>query len=92
MNVFYNCIPNKWIAIDDKDPPWMNDEIKSNINCRNTFHQQLKKYKTNLIDPDVVDNLTSELLSIVYQRIDVFFIFLKNSVILKQMQRYIGLC
>ena len=92
MNVFYNCIPNKWITIDDKDPPWMNDEIKSNINYRNTFHQQLKKYKTNLIDPDVVNNLTSELLSIIYQRKNVFFIFLKNLMILKQMQRYIGLC
>ena len=50
MNVFYNYIPNKWIAIDDKDPPWMNDEI--NINYRNTFYQKLKKYKINLSDLD----------------------------------------
>ena len=52
MNVFYNYIPNKWIATDNKDPPWMNDEIKNMINYRNTFYQKLKKYKVNLTDLD----------------------------------------
>ena len=23
-----NCIPNKLITVDDKDPPWMNESIK----------------------------------------------------------------
>ena len=70
MNVFYNYIPNKWITMDDKGPPRMNDEIKKKINYRNTFDQQLKKYKINLTDPDVVNNLTSELSSIISQRKD----------------------
>ena len=52
VNVFDNYIPNKWIAIDDKDLPWMNDEIKNMINYRNTFYQKLKKYKVNLTDLD----------------------------------------
>ena len=26
MNVFYIYIPNKWMTIDDKDPPWVNDK------------------------------------------------------------------
>ena len=47
MNVFSNYIPNKSITIDDKDPPWMNDEIKNKIKKRDIFHQQLKKYKLN---------------------------------------------
>ena len=34
--------------IDDKDLPWMNDKIKNKINYRNTFYQQLKKYKINI--------------------------------------------
>ena len=29
MDVFSNYIPNKLITTDDKDPPWMNDEIKN---------------------------------------------------------------
>ena len=27
MNIFSNYIPNKFITIDDKDPPWMNEYI-----------------------------------------------------------------
>ena len=48
MNVFSNYIPNKLITINDKDPPWMNDEIKKKIKKRRIFYQQLKKYKLNL--------------------------------------------
>ena len=61
MNVFSNYIPNKLITIDDEDPPWMNDEIKNKIKKRDIFCQQLKKYKLNLTDFDVMNELTSEL-------------------------------
>ena len=37
MNVFSNYIPNKLITIDDKDPPWMNDETESKIKRRDIF-------------------------------------------------------
>ena len=43
MNVFCNYIPNKWIKIDDKDLPWMDEEIENNINYRNTFLSTAKK-------------------------------------------------
>ena len=79
MNVFYNYIPNKWITIDDKDPPWMNDETKNKINYRNTFYQQLKKYKINLTDPDVVNNLTSGYLQLfLKERMNTTVILLKD--------------
>ena len=29
LNIFYNFIPNKHVMYDGKDPPWMNDEIKT---------------------------------------------------------------
>ena len=79
MNVFYNYIPNKWITIDDKDPPWMNDETKNKINYRNTFYQQLKKYRINLTDPDVVNNLTSAYLQLfLKERMNTTVILLKD--------------
>ena len=28
LYIFHNFIPNKIIVCDDRDPPWMNDEIK----------------------------------------------------------------
>ena len=31
MNIFSNYIPNKFITIDDKDPPWINEYIKRKI-------------------------------------------------------------
>ena len=31
MNIFSNYIPNKFITIDGKDPPWMNEYIKRKI-------------------------------------------------------------
>ena len=30
LNIFHDFIPNKIILCDDRDPPWMNDEIKKN--------------------------------------------------------------
>ena len=50
-----------------------NDEIKNKTNYRNTFYQQLKKYKINLTDLDIVNKLTSELSSIISQRKDEYF-------------------
>ena len=65
MHVSSNYISNKLITIDDKDPPWMNDEIKSKIKKRDIFYEQLKKYKLNLPDFDVQNELKSEPSSII---------------------------
>ena len=45
----------------------MNDKIKNKINYRNTFYQQLREYKINLTDLEVMNKLTSELSSIISQ-------------------------
>ena len=65
MNVFSNYISNKLITIDDKDPPGINDEIKSKIKKRDIFYEQLKKYKLNLPDFHVQNELKSEPSSII---------------------------
>ena len=31
LNVFKNFVPNKVITCDDRDPPWINDNIKNKI-------------------------------------------------------------
>ena len=74
MNVFTNYIPNKLITIDDKDPPWMNDEIRNKIKERDLFYQQLKKYKLNFTYSDVMNDLTLELSSIISQRKDNYYL------------------
>ena len=44
MNIFHNYIPDKYIIIDDKDPAWMNEIIKSKIK---TKHPLFKQYIQN---------------------------------------------
>ena len=39
LNVFRNYAPNKYIIIDDKDPAWMNKNMKTKIKEKNTFYQ-----------------------------------------------------
>ena len=43
LNIFHNCIPNKFILCDDKDPPWINEEIKSLIHRKNSLYQRQRK-------------------------------------------------
>ena len=36
LNVFRNYVPNKYVTIDDKDPVWMNEIIKSKMETKKT--------------------------------------------------------
>ena len=40
LDVFRNYVPNKYITIDDKDPVWMNGNIKSKIKTKNLLFKQ----------------------------------------------------
>ena len=44
LNIFRNYVPNKYITIEDKDPVWMNETIKSKIKAKNALY---KKYIQN---------------------------------------------
>ena len=37
MNIFSNYIPNKYIIIDDKNPPWVTKAIKDKINSKESL-------------------------------------------------------
>ena len=40
LDVFCNYVPNKYITIDDKDPVWMNENMKTKIKEKNAFYQK----------------------------------------------------
>ena len=44
LNIFRNYLLNKFIIIDDKDPVWMNETIKSKTKAKNALY---KKYIQN---------------------------------------------
>ena len=37
FDILFNYIPHKYIAIDDRDPPWMTKCIKDKINLKSTL-------------------------------------------------------
>ena len=43
LNIFHDFIPNKIIVCDDRDLPWMNDEIKKMIKRKNVAISKSKK-------------------------------------------------
>ena len=40
MNIMQNFVPNETIICDDRDPPWMNREIKPLTERKNQFYKQ----------------------------------------------------
>ena len=40
LSIFHNYVPNEFITIDDKDPVWMNEIIKSKIKTKNLLFKQ----------------------------------------------------
>ena len=51
MNIISNYIPNKLIAIDDNNPPWMNEYIKRRILNKKKLHVSLLILITKIIIP-----------------------------------------
>ena len=58
INIFHNFIPNKTILCDDKDPAWMNDEIKKFIKGKNWLFQCQRK--SGNLDYASLNSITQE--------------------------------
>ena len=61
MNVFRNYVPNKYITIDDKDPVWMNENIKSKIKTKNLLFKQYIQNGRFESDFVLLENLIMEI-------------------------------
>ena len=59
VNIFHNYIPTKFILSDDKDPPWINEEIKSLIQRKNSLYQRQRK--SSSIDYTFLNALTLDI-------------------------------
>ena len=61
LNVFRNYVPNKYITVDDKDPVWMNEIIKSKIKTENLlFNQYIQngRFESEFV---FIENLITEI-------------------------------
>ena len=61
LNVFQNYVPNKYITVDDKDPVWMNEIIKSKIKTKNLLFNQYIQNGRFESDFVFIENLTTEI-------------------------------
>ena len=43
LNVFTNFVRNKVITCDDRDSPWINDNIKNKIKWKNSMNKEFKR-------------------------------------------------
>ena len=43
LNIFRNLVSNKYVTSDEKDPMWMNENIKSKIKAKNKLYQEYVK-------------------------------------------------
>ena len=66
LNVFRNYVPNKYITIDDKDPAWMNENIKTKIKEKNTFYQKYIENERSGSDFILLEKLITELNDLIF--------------------------
>ena len=61
LNIFRNYVPNKYITIDEKDPVWMNDFVKSKIKANNLLFKQYIQNSRFVSDFRLLENVVNEL-------------------------------
>ena len=78
MNIFSNYIPNKLITVDDKDPPWMNENIKKKIMAKKytckSFNANKKNYDAYL----KLQTITTELSEMILKRKEDYYRLLSD--------------
>ena len=65
LNVFTNFVPNKVIMCDDRDPPWINDNIKNKIRWKNSMHKNCKRNGKKTEDYDLLTKALSEVFQLI---------------------------
>ena len=78
MNIFLNCIPNKLITVDDKDPPWMNESIKKKIMVKKYASKSFNANKKNYDAYLKLQTITTKLSEMILKRKEDYYRLLSN--------------
>ena len=65
FNIFSNFVRSKVITAGDKDPPWINEDIKCHIECKSKTFQQFFKNGSKVTYFEIVDKEAFELSEII---------------------------
>ena len=78
MNIFSNYIPNRLITVDDKDTPWMNENIKKKIMAKkyadDSFTANKKNYEVYL----KLQTISAELSEMILKRKEDYYFLLAD--------------
>ena len=70
---FSNFARSKVITVDDREPPWINEEIKCKIKSKNKTFQQYLKNGRKIIDFEIVNKEAAELSEMIQNRKEKYF-------------------
>ena len=73
FNIFSNFVRSKVITINDRDPPWIDEEIKCKIKFKNKTFQQYFKNGRKITDFEIVDKEAAELSEMMQNRKERYF-------------------
>ena len=74
LNVFSNYVPNKIVTFNDKDPPWMTQYLKSQINWHNNVYQEYHRKRNHSADDFIfLENVISEVSDLIFNRKNVYY-------------------
>ena len=78
LDVFSNYVPNKIVTFNDKDPPWMTQNLKSQINWRNNVYQDYHRKRNHSSDDFIfLENVISEVSDLIFNRKNVYGLVVK---------------
>lgn len=74
LNTFSNFIPNKYMTINNKDPPWMNNHIRTKINRKNLlFKTFLRSKKLKISDFNRLESARLELSELIIKSKEEYY-------------------
>ena len=73
FDIFSNFVRSKVITINDRDPPWINEEIKCKIKSKNKPFQQNLENGRKITDFEIVDKEAAELSEMIQNRKERYF-------------------
>ena len=53
MNIFSDTISNKYVTVDDRDPPWMTVELKNKINLKRSLSKSNKFSEIQMLSTEI---------------------------------------
>ena len=59
-NIIRNYVPHETITCDDRDPPWINKDIKELIHEKNQAYKAYRQNKNNIYSLFIISNFFNQ--------------------------------